>query len=420
MKPTVFALLIALLFLSPTVSVALETAALTDFPATVRSIAVQDRYLWCATPSGVVRWDTRTMSAVRYTISDGLVSDDIFAVGAFPDGTVLAGTGCRIYKYETLLNRWAEVTTGEGLPGFVTSILIHPQCMYCVGTVNGVCRYTIDSWGVYTTASGLADNRVRQLASSQDGTVWFATAGGVSRYHNEIWKSYTTADGLASNDIRTVSIGADGLIWAGTPSGISLFDGSTWKNFAAGEGLADTDVRVLAASPNKIVWAGTASGMYRFSGISWEKSNDPGAPSEPVNAVVIDPDNTVWAGTDRGLYRYEGTEWTLHTAVSIPTGTGEISKLPVTLSIKGNFPNPFNPETVIEFTLPTESIASIAVYSLTSQRIRTLTSGIMSHGSHTVRWDGRDENGRAVSSGVYIAEVRAGNMFAAHRMMLLR
>ena len=420
MKPTALALLLTLALFFPCSVNARQSAASQGAANAVRCITVQGAYLWCATPSGLVRWDTRDGTAVRYTARDGFGTDDISAVAAYYDGTVLAGSGRHIYKFDSLAGSWTEITSGEGLPGNVTSILIHPECMYCVSTEQGVCRYTINSWGLYTTADGLADNLVRQLVPAPDGTVWFATAGGVSHYNLDVWKSYTVADGLASNDVRAVAVDSEGTVWVGTAAGVSRFNGSDWKNFALGDGLTDTDLRAIAVAPDKSVWAGTASGMYCFTGLAWEKSNVPGAPTELIRTVAVNSSGTVWAGTDRGLYQYRGMEWTFRQPASLPVAVEEPSSRPAMLSITGNYPNPFNPETIIEFTLPQKANTVVAVYSTTGQRIRTLAEGMMLPGAHTLRWDGRDEYGRSVSSGAYIAEVRAGQMRAAHSMTLLR
>jgi flagellar hook assembly protein FlgD len=54
------------------------------------------------------------------------------------------------------------------------------------------------------------------------------------------------------------------------------------------------------------------------------------------------------------------------------------------------------------------------------QHVRSLVSGRVGEGMHTVRWDGTDENGRAVSSGVYLYRIRTGNFVASRKMLLLK
>jgi hypothetical protein len=75
--------------------------------------------------------------------------------------------------------------------------------------------------------------------------------------------------------------------------------------------------------------------------------------------------------------------------------------LPPTFYLKQNYPNPFNPETVIEFSLDKTQHIKLAVYDITGQLIRVIENTIKSSGNHKVHWNGRDNKGRLVSSGIY-------------------
>ncbi len=83
-------------------------------------------------------------------------------------------------------------------------------------------------------------------------------------------------------------------------------------------------------------------------------------------------------------------------------------------------PNPFNPSTTITFSLPRSGTANLAVYTVSGQMVRLLRSGQMIAGTHTATWDGRDDSGRPVSSGVYISRLTSGNAVTAGKMLLLR
>jgi len=89
-----------------------------------------------------------------------------------------------------------------------------------------------------------------------------------------------------------------------------------------------------------------------------------------------------------------------------------------------NFPNPFNPETWIPFSLADESHVTIRIYTPTGKLVRSLSPGVMSAGdyssqSRAVHWDGRNNEGEAVSSGVYLYTIDIGD-FSATRKMLIR
>lgn len=85
-----------------------------------------------------------------------------------------------------------------------------------------------------------------------------------------------------------------------------------------------------------------------------------------------------------------------------------------------NYPNPFNPETTIRYTLPQGSEVNLSVYNLLGQRITTLVDRKQTRGSHHISWNGRDQKGLRVSSGLYIYELQAGGFTLVRRMLLLR
>ncbi len=103
---------------------------------------------------------------------------------------------------------------------------------------------------------------------------------------------------------------------------------------------------------------------------------------------------------------------------SIPTAVE--ADTPVDFAIRGNYPNPFNPTTTIEFTIPEQGMATLAIYNMAGQAVRELLAGELSRGNHTTVWDGRDASGNMVSSGIYFARLKAGNFAATRQMMLMK
>ncbi len=88
-----------------------------------------------------------------------------------------------------------------------------------------------------------------------------------------------------------------------------------------------------------------------------------------------------------------------------------------------NFPNPFNPETWIPFRLVNESDVTIRIYTPAGKLVRSLSPGIMSAGdyslqSQAIHWDGRNDNGESVSSGVYLYTINAGDFSATRKMLI--
>jgi hypothetical protein len=88
--------------------------------------------------------------------------------------------------------------------------------------------------------------------------------------------------------------------------------------------------------------------------------------------------------------------------------------------LEPNYPNPFNPSTTISFQLPVVSEVKLAIYNSNGQLVRTLYSGERAAGRHRVVWDGRDDHGQRVASGVYIYLIRAGSFAAQHKLLLMK
>ena len=90
------------------------------------------------------------------------------------------------------------------------------------------------------------------------------------------------------------------------------------------------------------------------------------------------------------------------------------------LLLEQNYPNPFNPSTTIDFSIPSDERVSLQIFSTTGRLIRTLINQNYSAGRHSVKWDGRNNWGRNVSSGMYIYRIKAGKYTKTMKMKLLR
>jgi hypothetical protein len=95
--------------------------------------------------------------------------------------------------------------------------------------------------------------------------------------------------------------------------------------------------------------------------------------------------------------------------------------IPTEFNLGQNYPNPFNPSTLISFSLPKEAPVTFEVYNMLGVKIRTLMAGeSKSAGVYSVSWDGRDNAGVSMPSGVYLYRVSAGSFLASKKMTLLK
>ena len=101
-----------------------------------------------------------------------------------------------------------------------------------------------------------------------------------------------------------------------------------------------------------------------------------------------------------------------------PTNVGVTT--PQSHHLAQNYPNPFNPETRIDYQLAQDSFVELAVYNVLGQKVRTLKAGDQTAGTYTALWNGRDDAGLDVASGVYFYRLEAGDFTSTKRMILMR
>jgi hypothetical protein len=107
--------------------------------------------------------------------------------------------------------------------------------------------------------------------------------------------------------------------------------------------------------------------------------------------------------------------------VIVTAVTGQSPNLPDGFRLQQNFPNPFNPSTLIRYELPAgRHVVHLEVFNTLGEKIRTLVHEQQSAGSHQVQWDGRDDAGRQLASGIYVYRLQAGSFFQVRKMLLIR
>lgn len=116
-------------------------------------------------------------------------------------------------------------------------------------------------------------------------------------------------------------------------------------------------------------------------------------------------------------------EKTINTGSTLTSAVEEESeelKIPQSFSLSQNYPNPFNPRTVIRYQLPTSSRVSLKIYNLTGRLVKSLVEQRQEAGYYTVSWDGRDNLGREVNSGIYFYQIIAGQFNQTKKMVLIK
>jgi hypothetical protein len=93
---------------------------------------------------------------------------------------------------------------------------------------------------------------------------------------------------------------------------------------------------------------------------------------------------------------------------------------PVKFTLSGNYPNPFNPSTTINYSIPLDSNIELIIYNIKGQKVKTLVKGTQPTGVYTVTWNGKDESSKDVTSGIYFYKLRTQQNELTRKMLLLK
>jgi len=137
-----------------------------------------------------------------------------------------------------------------------------------------------------------------------------------------------------------------------------------------------------------------------------------------IIAYVRTPDDTRVGYHRRSVMLTE--DHTLDIDLFTQTAIADDSQSPSHFALAQSYPNPFNAETVIRFSLATPGEARLELFDMLGQRVRTLVESELPAGPAATRWDGTDTGGHPVASGVYFYRLNAGERVATKKLLLLR
>jgi len=192
--------------------------------------------------------------------------------------------------------------------------------------------------------------------------------------------------------------------------------GNNWC--LADSGLQRNVVREIQINPENTntIYAATGNGIFKSTdyGNFWKILDTAGLESIAIHSLVLHPkeSNIIYAGTTKGIYKYHDV-----TNVEIPTSDQIICK---NSNLSYNYPNPFNSETVIYYTISKPTKISLTIYNITGQLIKTFRDIESRSGSVMVTWNGKDNLNREVPSGIYLYRLQSDLFSDVTKMILIR
>lgn len=358
-----------------------------------------DGLAWFGAHGSIASFDGKNVTT--YLLPD---NDYVLSIVIDSDGKGWVGAWSGVYRFDgdslksVKLPSWCEVRN--------TNLTIRGNYLYFLNELRLCC---------------LSDQKCDLLYSyydfssfsiSSSGEIWALGDDGLFRYEGKGWELYDRVEGFWS----VAATDSHGRVWYNpSEGGLKCLTAPALGNIhgtvrlgETGEGIPGA---VVVVTPGNHIIYTDELGNFQVTNLpsgSYTVKARIGVSGDPYHLEIIRDGVAINSG--------ETTEVNLSFSGSI---TG-IADLPAVFSVGEPYPNPFNPSTSIEFTLPSAERVSLTVFDITGRKVRDLVSGPLSAGSHTVSWDGRDENGREISSGVYIARIIAGQETASRKMSLLR
>lgn len=213
------------------------------------------------------------------------------------------------------------------------------------------------------------------------------------------------------------------FISARTPDPLTYFDSTPGFGISQDNLAPPAPLDLRMAGPDLLAWnaadapdvstyriyvSATSEGQFDFYGETGQLEYSLGEDTHGQYLAVTTVDHA-------------GNEGPLTDAVAWNGTPVDPQGLPSAVALLPNYPNPFNPKTSVRFALPTDSSVDLAIYDMTGRRVRSLLAGkTLPAGEHAVNWDGCDDSGTAMASGIYFARLTTPERVESRKMSLLK
>jgi photosystem II stability/assembly factor-like uncharacterized protein len=359
------------------------------------------------------------------------ISGDVYAIDAVNDSlafvtTTPSGSATRIYRTTNAGTTWTSVFTQTG--GFIDAIK-----MYNATTGIALGDPVTGKWTILKTTNGGAawariatePNAVagqaglnNSLATFDTTHIWFGTTAGTVYRSTDAGLTWNVSSTTFTGEVDEVTFNGplNGVAGGQDVASRTTNGGASWTAInIGGSGF----VLGLSATGNDF-WAAQGSNVYRSTnlGATWSTSYT-GTIGTLRHLDFVNVGGTLrgWAVSDIGG---------IAAALLTPTGVddGEEQGIPTEFALQQNYPNPFNPTTTIKFALPQNASVTLKIYNLLGQEIATLVDENKPAGFYNMQWNGRNQYGNTVATGVYFYRIEAkpadgGAPFTSLKKMLL-
>jgi photosystem II stability/assembly factor-like uncharacterized protein len=309
---------------------------------------------------------------------------------------------------------------------FVTPFEMHPTVPTTLYAGFDNIWKTTNSAATWTKISTIGGGKINTISISESSpsTIYFGKAGLVYKTTNDGANWTSVSAGLPGLTVTYIDVSNTdpSKVWvtlSGYTAGSKVFKstngGTTWTNYSGSLPNAPVNCVVFRNSSSDGVYVGTDVGVYYRSSThaDWLAFST-GLPNVGVRELEINYGvQKLRAGTfGRGLWESQ-----LDSTVGIDPIN---SNIPAKFQLHQNYPNPFNPNTTIRYDIVHKALVKLVIYDMSGKQVRTLVNEVQATGERLVAWDGKDDNGQQVSSGIYLYELTAGDLRQSRKMALIK
>lgn len=357
--------------------------------------------------------------------------------------TKFDGTNWTNWNYEN-----SDIPSGESE---IISIAIDDSNNLWIGS-DGSCLFKFN--GVEFTEF-LPGRNARYVAIDNSDNKWVGSFQGLAKFDNENWTMYDTSNSdLKYSAVMNIAIDKFDKIWAKNCPTLISFDGTNWSIYD--DYTPSGWYQSIAIDEDLNIWIGTYyDGLVRFDGIKWTAYWPSISNFTYLGAIAIDDENNKWVGFDNGFAKFDGENWTVYDTLNselpanwvtgieidqygnkwLATWGGGLAvfnengvivnidevgfkELADNFYLYQNYPNPFNPSTIIRYNLFKSSEVILKIYNILGEEVRILVNDSQTAGLKEVVWNGKDNQGKLVNSGVYFYNLKVGNIEKKSNKML--
>ncbi|MBD3289182.1 T9SS type A sorting domain-containing protein [candidate division KSB1 bacterium] len=353
-------------------------------------------------------------------VNDG---GDAMGVAEGADGTIFLANGedgLRAYSFDgTAFANLAHIDEG----GSAMDVALDSDgTVFLANGEDGLRAYSFDGSSFVSTAhlnNFSVENEARGIAVAPDNAI-FLFRDGVWAFNYTGSNFMNTWHNSEIGNSKGIAFGADGTIFLGSWRHIHAFSHEdTSFMHVASDSINELWSQGIAAMNETIFLAGSSSPVNSgvlaacsFNGSSFNKTAYLRVDSRDI--ALLSGDTILVTSGFNGLIAYTYSK-NPTTAVD-----NEYSKFPIVYRLYQNYPNPFNPTTTINYALPIASHVEVKIYNTLGQEVRTLVNSMKPAGSQQVVWDGQNNSGNIVPSGVYFYQLQVGALVETRKMLLLR